>query len=340
MQQNQTENFIEKELENVCIFVPEKLQPSCNTIVQQYTSAIISSIVNKEDPHKVCQFIKFCPSSSSSYFPSLSQRLIIIEELEENGNGDDKGIGKCTLCKYLFKRIDHLINKENITDYTIIPTILDGDCKLFGEKVNKKCREMVSNKEEISIIIDAVLENNQQDPVESGVCGKISKTCSSKVSKDGYECAVCKYVVNEINMYLESNFTMQQILKLVDQQCSDIVEKRWSSICETIVSSYGPQLYRSAIAGQTPTNACAQISLCSASTSSGSSGSTSGGSCSSSASGGSGTTTSGTGSATGGTGFTSSGSSSGYTGSYTGSGLANWNLDNDETHKQNRVPIL
>jgi len=84
---------------------------------------------------------------------------------------------------------------------------------------------------------------------------------SGKNVKGDAECTLCKYVVNYINLLLESNFTVEEILKVLDLACAIFPQKEHAS-CINFVKTYGPILPQLIAELDDPNVVCELIGLC------------------------------------------------------------------------------
>jgi len=75
-------------------------------------------------------------------------------------------------------------------------------------------------------------------------------------------CSVCQLVVSYVESYLANNQTEAQIIQQLDQVCA-LLPGSFSSMCDSFVAQYVPQLIQWIEAGESPQQFCTQVGLCS-----------------------------------------------------------------------------
>jgi len=87
----------------------------------------------------------------------------------------------------------------------------------------------------------------------------------AQAEKDGgaVECAVCTFLVKQVEGYVENNKTEAEILKALESDCSYFGIKSWITTCQELVTSYGPTLIQLVIDDQPADVVCTEVDLCS-----------------------------------------------------------------------------
>lgn len=124
LENNATEQEIEKALENVCKILPSKSKESCEKLVQTYGPILPQLIAELDDPNVVCALLGFCSKSVET--PKVQN----IESLP------------CSLCQYLVNYLDAII-QSNSTEVHFEEE-LEKACKILPtDKIQSECKTLV-----------------------------------------------------------------------------------------------------------------------------------------------------------------------------------------------------
>lgn len=89
LEENSTVQEIERVLEKVCNFLPDKYKEECDDIVETYGPAVIQLIAEFADPKEVCQAVGLCPKK-------IQQTLGLVQLVRSSNNIPLLGQDKCT----------------------------------------------------------------------------------------------------------------------------------------------------------------------------------------------------------------------------------------------------
>nr|XP_039273546.1 uncharacterized protein LOC120347581 isoform X5 [Styela clava] len=243
LEDNATEEEIEKELEKICSDLPESYQSECKMIIEQYTPELIELITQKLTPKEICEAIKLCTS---------------VKKVES-------GI-TCLLCTdvvgYLVKNIP-----VNQTEESILKELRVA-CS-YLKKYEDKCDEFVNDygKEIVDLILKEVT-----DPKKIcfliGLCGlpveEVQKQIEENLKSDT-GCELCEVVVKQLDSYLTEDATQAKFIEVFEKVCADLPESDRAQ-CKNFVQTYTPTLLDLLVQELAPNEICALIKLCNSET--------------------------------------------------------------------------
>ena len=76
------------------------------------------------------------------------------------------------------------------------------------------------------------------------------------------ECTVCEFVVGEIESLLSKNTTEAEIIMELEKVCA-LFGKDIGAECDTVVTTYAPELISYIVMNEDPQTACTAVGLCS-----------------------------------------------------------------------------
>jgi len=164
----------------------------------------------------------------------------------------------CGICKFVVSQIDGYL-AQNKTDQQILTT-LDNDCKLLVNTAwITDCQNIVNTygQELITYIVNTQTPDKACE--EIGFCNKTTIAAPT----GALECTLCEYIVKQAEGYLAANNTEQDILAFLEKDCTILPDKSWVTTCQGLVTTFGPQIINMLINKEPPATICAQIDLCS-----------------------------------------------------------------------------
>ena len=93
----------------------------------------------------------------------------------------------------------------------------------------------------------------------------LTLTSFTYVSRAQELCAICEYVVGQVEQVLDNNATDYEIMNALASACQLLVEPSWVQDCKTFIDTEGPILIEHIVAQDPPAVACAAIDLCNSS---------------------------------------------------------------------------
>ena len=129
----------------------------------------------------------------------------------------------CEICELVVGRIDAYL-KNNATDAEILG-YLNSDCKALGnQQWITTCQTMVKKygPEIIAYIVDT--ETPELACKELGLC---TSDASMVKNSGAVDCIACQFLAKQVEQYVVQNKTEQEILSVLDTDCSLLHEKNW-----------------------------------------------------------------------------------------------------------------
>ncbi|KAH9498380.1 hypothetical protein Btru_008134, partial [Bulinus truncatus] len=241
VKENATEAEIETILEKVCDILPASIKQQCETLVQQYGPFIIQLLLKELDPTQVCTAIGLCTNNiaSSKLSPKTSPG--------------------CAVCEFVMQELDSIL-ADNSTEAQI-ESALDKVCDFLPSSLSSECQQFVESYAPMIIQLLKTLKP-QQICTALGLCTKV--TTSTPYSKaSGSSCALCEFIMTEVDTYLGENSTEAEIEEALDKVC-DLLPQTLKSECDSIMEQYGPIIFSMLVKKMDPKTVCTAIHLCSA----------------------------------------------------------------------------
>ncbi|XP_053307225.1 prosaposin [Spea bombifrons] len=166
LEDERTEESIEKALEKVCNIIPHKYTQKCKDFVETYSKAIISLLEQEVNPKMICSILGVCSAREHAKIVKLNPEKV-------------KSGGSCQVCKMIVKYIDELLEK-NATELKI-QDALKKVCNFLPDSVQDECRALVAEYEPmfVQILLQAL------EP--SFVCMKMNLCDGAKIPLLGTE---------------------------------------------------------------------------------------------------------------------------------------------------------
>ncbi|CAL1543582.1 unnamed protein product [Lymnaea stagnalis] len=251
LKENATEAEIEALLEKVCKILPSSISQQCDSLVQQYGPVIIQLLLQELEPTQVCSAIGLCTGNKVPILPNLKSSV-------KQPNDE-----LCDLCKYVVTYIDTFV-KENATEAEI-EALLEKVCKILPSSISQQCDSLVQQYG--PVIIQLLLQELDPTQVCSaiGLCtgNHVTSIKSQAIEKvNGPVCALCEYVMQELDQMLAENSTQDQIEAALKKVC-DIVPATLRDECKEFLNTYGPLILQLLVQELQPQQICAAIGLCS-----------------------------------------------------------------------------
>jgi saposin len=263
VEQNQTEQYIEQQLDGLCSNLP-LFQQECKNIVASELPSIIAWIKNEEPPQAFCASVGLCSNSSS-----------VTTETEP-----EAGPIPCSICEIVGQFVEHWVSK-NATESAIVQELdyfctftgpLRGQCDSFTAVYVPRLVAWVVAKEKPAVFCAQVglctAPQAEKQPFFQ-YRGKVSrgnparlhvhKTPEVQVASSG--CQICQVIVTYIEQLVAQKQTVTQIVKEVEQICV-ILPSSMRPVCNTFSARYVPQCVSWILKKENPQAFCAQVNLC------------------------------------------------------------------------------
>lgn len=114
---NKTQEEVEKEVKQLCHYLPQSVRGQCNNLVDTYGPAIIQLLIHDIEPKEICSRLGLCTGDV------LEQQFAHpTPELQVSKRGDDS----CALCEFAMNYVYSVLN--DTTDQQEIVNVLDTIC--------------------------------------------------------------------------------------------------------------------------------------------------------------------------------------------------------------------
>lgn len=233
---NKTETEIIADLDKVCSHLGA-IKAECTAVVNQYAPQLIQLLLNKEDPQTVCHQVGLCKNATK----------IVEEKVDASA--------ECAICEFLVKEIEAELAK-NSTEAAIMKK-LDAVCSHLGA-IKAECTAVVN---QYGPQIIALLEQ-KEDPQTVCTQVKACKTAARKVAPVAAtaECAICEFLIKEVEARLASNKTETEIEADLDKVCGHLGAIK--AECTAVVNQYLPQMIQALENKEDPQTVCTQVKAC------------------------------------------------------------------------------
>lgn len=264
LKMNATEEEVKKALQTVCTILPAELSEQCKSFVDQYGDLVLQLLAKELDPETVCKTIGLCLERGVN---PLAAIVHLIPDSTTAGKGKSKSLASgplCPICEFVMKEVDNIL-KGNTSEKEI-EAALEKVCSFLPDTIQGECETFVQQyaKEIISMLVDHI------DPKE--VCTKLG-FCSGKVVKlpnavlkksdNGPQCALCEFVMEEVDSILKKNATEEEIEAALDKVCS-LMPATIEKDCDDFVKQYTAVIVKLLAQQMDPKQVCTAIGLCSA----------------------------------------------------------------------------
>jgi saposin len=269
VQKNESEQFIIKELDQLCEKLPV-FGPQCDAVVSQYAPQLIAWLVKKEPPQQFCGHVHLCTSQKAQDH-SRSHQLHQKRSSEQSV--------PCSLCQIIVAYVENYV-KENATEQVIIQR-LDAFCNDIGP-LSPECQSFVS------IYAPKLIEwiSSKEDPTKfcaqvricTGANHKVEKFSRFRMnerSKDTQgvkqqifkreetqgKCQICDLVITYVEQLLVQNNTISDVEAKVQELCK-VAPQPVDKLCNSIVQFYLPSMINWIVQEENPQVFCSSVKLC------------------------------------------------------------------------------
>ncbi|KAI3387470.1 hypothetical protein SNEBB_005919 [Seison nebaliae] len=240
-------HYIEKE---VCPFTKDVQQ--CKNEIEFYGKTIIKYIESGLDPLQICQKLKICKTGS------MSIEAINVHQLPEKKTN---GI-LCPFCVLAVTEMQDLLAK-NLTDQEILNAIKLDLCNRLPIKEGKECNITVDTYGEKIITFLVNGTTPQKVCQDLRMCSSYIKTIIpiKKTVKSSSDCFMCKMMVNQVKIAMESNKTMEDEIKFVQENLCIHLGKA-EKACNDSIRKYAPEISKLIENKMNATEICEILKMC------------------------------------------------------------------------------
>ena len=240
--------YVEKEIATavatLCQTFPQPVSGLCTIIVERYVPIIIQWIESGMEHFNICSKLGFCDNSLV---------LAPVARIPDNGI-------TCSMCKMVVGQIERCLLDEKVEGE--IRDILAGLCtKYFPDPYATICVNFVNQ------YTAEIMQLIEQGVSKLGICEKLGYCSSNGVvaprmpPPNGLTCSLCKTIVSAVERAMVSTKVESEIIEKVQKICTKI-QAPYSTLCESIVAQYVPQIMQWLEQGLEHADICKKLNIC------------------------------------------------------------------------------
>ncbi|CAH0559155.1 unnamed protein product [Brassicogethes aeneus] len=276
-----TEEQIKAVIDKACARLPGSINETCVAFVDSYEPALIAILAQEIDPSQVCPMIRACPSNDA-------QEDVEVFMQQQNESP------KCPMCLYAVSKLESIVrdrkSKESIINgltnlCTHLPKNMAPECEDFVQTYTNELVDMLMadfTPNEVCVYLhlceDKPKPKSEQRPItvvdfdadflkeggdvrtnmipDNTVNGNPVKDVGNKP-----QCALCEFVMREIDDQLKDNKTDDQIKKAVEKVCT-IMPKSLRSQCKDFIDQNSDTIIALLSEALEPSEICAMLNFC------------------------------------------------------------------------------
>eukprot|EP01027_Heterolobosea_sp_BB2_P002773 GEZU01004166.1.p1 GENE.GEZU01004166.1~~GEZU01004166.1.p1 ORF type:complete len:483 (+),score=187.36 GEZU01004166.1:713-2161(+) len=238
LQQNTTEQELEKFFDKICLALPATFQDACVAIIADYEPMLIQLLLNGEQPSKVCAEIKLCDQT----VPAAPVTTVQSGAL-------------CPICEYLVSFIESYVGNQATEEK--VAQALDKVCSVIPKSYQSACEAIVNNY--APVLISAIL--NKETP--SVVCTQVKLCTATQFDAESvaaWYCPACEFAMAQLENYLQNNHTDEEILNFLKDSCHKMPGEL-QSYCDLLINLEGPKIIE-LLDSIPPSQICTEIHAC------------------------------------------------------------------------------
>jgi len=257
IQNNKSEAAIEAALEKVCGILPGPLKTKCVQFVDTYGPILVQLIEKYSTPEQVCNALKVC-HNGTEMAESVSGNIVkTVKTIKDTA--------ECTLCKYVLNFINLLITSNSSEEEiekalglvcVILPAHYHTQCSNFVHQYGPIITELIAELDDPNVVCEWLSMCKKSD-------NKFIEIPALKTNKlTTLPCNLCQYVVNYLDVIIQSNSTETKFEEELDKACKILPETKLRAECQTLVHLYGADLIKLLADYGNPKAVCQAIGVC------------------------------------------------------------------------------
>lgn len=175
-----------------------------------------------------------------------------------------KNSAECTLCKYVLSYLNVLIS-SNATGQEV-EKALEVVCSILPAQYHDQCKKFVQQYGPILAELIAELDDPNVVCVWLNLCtssdNKFIQIPAIKRGLKSLPCNMCQYVVNYLDVVIQSNTTETEFDQFLDQACKILPNKTVQADCQILVKLYGTDMIKFLVEHADPKTVCQAIGIC------------------------------------------------------------------------------
>jgi len=268
--ENSTETQILQALESLCQLIPGSFGQECMQAIVDNGPGIIQDLINQESPTVVCTQLGLCTSKGRTITDAREFERLRLPELRKRLQARKTAkvakkapLDNCLICETIISFVSTWVASNQTEQY--IENMVTQYCPLIGLPV-AQCTQLAGD-------VPSLIQQLQNGATPQAVCQSF-KICNSrkvllpttvapkpKKVGQGADCSICIFVVGQVEDYIASNATEQEIMDALNQACSLLGS--FEAQCRSLVANlpaYIAQLEKA----ESPTTICTQTGICTA----------------------------------------------------------------------------
>jgi saposin len=175
-----------------------------------------------------------------------------------------RNTAECSLCKYVLQYVNVLIT-NNSTEKEV-EKALEAVCSILPSQYHSQCSSFVKQYGPVLVELIAELDDPNVVCQWIGVCAKSNanamEIAALKRQPNSLPCNLCQYVVNYLDIIVQSNATEAKFEELLDNACKLLPEKKLQAECRIIATMYDPDLIQWLVQYGDPKAVCQAAGIC------------------------------------------------------------------------------
>ena len=171
---------------------------------------------------------------------------------------------ECTLCKYILQYVNVFVT-NNSTEQEV-EKALEVVCSILPSQYHTQCSTFVKQYGPVLVELIAELDDPNVVCQWIGLCPKSSaqpiEIPALKRQVNSLPCNLCEYVVNYLDIVIQSNSTEVKFEEFLDNACKLLPEKKLQAECRIIAVMYGPDLIQWLVQYGDPKAVCQAAGVC------------------------------------------------------------------------------
>jgi saposin len=171
---------------------------------------------------------------------------------------------ECTVCKYVVSFVNVLL-ESNATEEEIekglkavcslLPSKYEAKCTTFATTYGPILPQLIAELDDPNVVCELLTLCKKSDD-------KFIQIPSIKNEVKSLPCNLCQYVVNYLDVIIQSNSTETEFEEALDKACKIVPDTKLQSECEILVNLYGADLIKLLVEFGDPKTVCQELGIC------------------------------------------------------------------------------
>jgi len=264
VESNSTDQEIIQYLDTICTYL-QGYSTICEAIANQGIEEVISWIKNNEDAETICTQLGLCsskikPMKQQKISPIIISKLLTLPTVKITPNYKIKipvapqqvdSSVECSGCEEVISVVENWLDTTSNQQEVI--TAVEVVCTYMPDWTST-CDNI------ISVGVPTVINWIEEYENSTIVCGQLELCPLPKDFVPQDDCTSCSGIVSMVESFVASQSTETDIESYLDVICG--LFPQWTSSCDSIVSTYLPEIITLLEQDQTPQDVCSEIGFC------------------------------------------------------------------------------